>query len=97
MLKLSDTANSLLALLNNINELIVKSSDRQSAEEVMRAFRVYADSKRFSVPQDKINNFFAVLIDARPYTLTTIIKGIADDVVSYDVQSHKPKRKNTEQ
>lgn len=83
---ISDTAKSLLTLLNNINELIVKSSDRQGAEEVMRAFRAYAKGKNFLVPQDKIENFFAILLDARPVTLTMLIKDIADDVVAFDMR-----------
>jgi len=96
MSNLSDVATSILTLLNNINELIVKSSDRKNAEDVMRALRVYAKSKNFPVSQDKIDNFFAILIDARPYTLTMLIKDIADDVIiaglKKDNTGKKPKK-----
>ena len=84
MAKLSETALSLIAILNNINELIVRSSDRQNAADVMRAFRVYAVNKKFLVPEDKIDNFLSVLLDARPYTLTCIVKDIASDIVESD-------------
>ena len=94
MPEISSTASNILSILNNIDELIVKSSDRQSASEVMRALIVYADSKKFPVPRDKINNFHAILIDARPYTLTSLIKSIAEDVMRSDSKG-KREKKNT--
>ena len=96
MPKLSDTASSILTLLNNANELIVKSSDRQGARDVMKALDVYAKSKRFILPEDKMQNFQAVLIDARPYTLTMIIKDIADDVLKIDGKNKHTKMQKTE-
>jgi len=81
MSKPSEVAISILVLLNNINELIVESSDRQNAKEVMKALRTYGKNKNFPLPQDKMNNFDAVLLDAKPFTLTSIIKDIAADVV----------------
>lgn len=88
MSKLSDTATSLITILNNINELVVQSSDRQNAADVMRAFRVYANNKHFKIPEDKVDNYLSVLLDARPYTLTCIVKDIALDVIEAD---HKKK------
>ena len=81
---LSPTALSLITLLSNINDLIVQSSDRDNARDVMKAFRVYGKNKNFPLPQDKIENFLAVLIDSKPFTLTSIIKDIADDIVELD-------------
>jgi len=93
MQKLSDTALSIITLLHNINELITRSSDRKSAKEVLSAVRVYAKNKRFTMPEDKMDNFFSVLLDARPLTLTTILKDIAEDVVSFDKKNNKPQIK----
>lgn len=73
--------------------MIVKSSDRKSAEEVMRALRVYAKEKHFEIPPEKIDNFFAILIDARPLTLTLLIKDIAEDVIIFDSKGRRPKKK----
>ena len=84
MPNLSETAKSLLTLLNNIDELIVKSNNREDAIDVMKAFRVYAKNKHFNIPQDKINNFLQVIYDAKPYTLNYIIKDIASDIVQLD-------------
>lgn len=84
MPKSSETASSILAILNNINDLIVKSSDRQNAKEVMKALKIYGENKNFPLPQDKINNFYAVLLDAKPFTLTSIIKDIASDIIEAD-------------
>jgi len=84
MRTLSETARSIITLLNNANELIVQSSDRKDARDVMRAIRVYGANKGFPLPQDKIDNFYAVLLDARPFTLTSIIKDIAEDVIKID-------------
>ena len=84
MPKLSATARSILTILNNINELIVQSSSREEAKDVMKALRVYAKNMNFPMPQDKIDNFYAVLIDSKPFTLTSIIKDIAEDVLVLD-------------
>ena len=84
MYHISETARSILTLLNNANELIVQSSDRSDAKDVMRAINVYAKSKSYPIPQDKIDNFYSVLLDARPFTLTSIIKDIAEDVIMID-------------
>jgi len=81
---LSDTARSIIVILNNANELITQSSDREGAQDVMRAVRVYAKNMNFPMPQDKIDNFYAVLLDAKPFTLTSIIKDIAEDVLTID-------------
>jgi hypothetical protein len=94
MRHISDTAKSIITLLNNIDELIVKSSDRKNAQQVMNALTVYAKGKNFPVPEDKINNFAAVLIDARPYTLTMIIKDIAESVLLSDAKGKKNKPLN---
>ena len=83
---LSQTAISILTLLNNIDELIVKSQDRENARDVMKALNVYAKGKNFPLPQDKINNFYTVLIDSRIYTLSSLIKDIAVDVTIFDTK-----------
>jgi len=85
----SDKATSILAILNNINELIVQSSDRKSASDVMRALVVYGKNVKFDLPEEKINNFQTILLDARPYTLTSLIKSIAEDIVSADNKNKK--------
>jgi len=95
MPKLSETATSILTLLNNANELIVKSSDRKSAREVIKAASIYAKGKGLPISQEKLDNFSAVLIDARPYTLTMLIKDIAEDVVASDIKKNKANKQNT--
>ena len=84
MPEISQTATSILTILNNINELIVKASARKEASEVMRALRVYAKNKNFELPENKLQNFEAVLIDSKPITLTSLIQDIASDVIIID-------------
>ena len=91
MHNLSETATSIMTLLHNANELIVKSSDRTSAKEVLQATKIYAKNKQFAMPEDKMDNFFSVLIDARPITLTSILKEIAEDVLTTDTKNRKSK------
>ena len=79
--ELSSTARSLLTLLNNIDELIVISNNRTSAKEVMKAFVLYANSKNFPIPRDKVANFYAILLDGQPRTLSFVVKGIATDII----------------
>jgi hypothetical protein len=94
MPNLSDTAHSILVLLNNANELIVKSSDRKNAADVMKAITVYAKGKNYPLTQDKLDNFGAVLYDARPYTLTMIIKDIADEVMLIEQKTMSKRAKS---
>jgi len=79
--ELSPTAKSLLVLLNNVDELIIKSNNRRDAKEVMRAFAVYALGKNYPIPTDKVDAFYDHLLDGRPQTLSFIVKDIAGDVV----------------
>jgi len=87
--QLSSTAKSLLAILNNINDLIVLSHNRQDSKDVMRAFVVYAKNKHFEISQDKIDSFYNILLDSRPLTLSHLIMDIAQDVARIDKQKVK--------
>ena len=79
--ELTPVTKSLLTLLNNIDELIVKSNNRKDAKQVMTAFALYAHSKNVSYPVDKVDDFLDVLLDARPETLSFLVKDIAGDVI----------------
>jgi hypothetical protein len=79
--ELSPTAKSLLILLNNVDELIVLSNNRKDAREVMRAFTVYAQGKSFPIPTGKVENFYAILLDGRPDTISFVVKDIAGDII----------------
>lgn len=79
--ELSPTAKSLLVLLNNVDELIVKSNNRKDAREVMRAFAVYAQGKSYPIPMNKVEMFYDHLLDGRPDTLSFIVKDIAGDII----------------
>jgi len=83
--ELSPIAKSLIVLLNNVEELIVKSNDRTSARDVMSAIVAYSKGKNHTIPMEKIDNFYAMLLDGRPETLSFIVKDIAIDVVSTGV------------
>lgn len=89
----SDTAKSILTILNNVNELIVVSNDRSNARDVMKALKIYANGKSFPIPEDRIQNFQNVLIDSRPYTLSYLIRCIAQDVMMADKILSKAKAK----
>ena len=84
MSQLSPTAISIITLLNNINELIVLSNNRVGAKDTMRAIKVYAENKNFPLPEEKIENFYAVLIDSRPYTLSSLLRDLAQEIVQID-------------
>jgi hypothetical protein len=77
---LSPTALSILTLLNNADDLITIANNRQNALDVMKAVKVYAHNKNFKLPTEKIDNFEAILLDARPFTLSSLIKDIANFV-----------------
>jgi len=86
--KLSPIASSLITLLNNINDLVAISNRRQAANDVMKAFRIYAANSNFILPeetQQKIDHFHAVLLDSRPITVTYLVKDIAQDIVKIEL------------
>ena len=80
--ELSPTTKSLVVLLNNVEELIVKSNNRSSAKDVMSAFVAYAKGKNHTIPMEKVDNFYAMLLDGRPETISFIVKDIAVDIIS---------------
>jgi len=92
MSELSSTASNILTILNNIDELIVKSSDRKNAANVVKALRAYARGKHFPISEDKLDNFLAILIDARPLTLTSLVHDIAREVIMADKKNSKSKK-----
>jgi len=73
---------SIITLLNNINELIVISNKRKEASDVMKALTIYAHNIGYKIPEEKIKNFHAVLIDSRPLTLSYYIRSIANDILN---------------
>jgi len=86
--KLSAIALSLITLLNNVNELVSISNRRKEANDVMKAFRIYAKSSNFVLPektQSKIDHFHSVLLDSRPITVSYLVKDIAQDIVKIEL------------
>jgi hypothetical protein len=81
MQSLPPPVQSALTLLNNINDLIVISSNRSDARKAMEALVLYAQDKKINIPNDKVENFFEVLIDSRPYTLTNILIDISEEIM----------------
>ena len=79
--EISPIVKSILTALNNAHELIVLSNKRTDARNVMRALRVYAKNRNFPLPQEKFDNFFALLLDCRQDTLSYILTDIAQTVV----------------
>ena len=88
--QLSAVATSIVVLLNNITALCVESQNRCMARDTMQALEVYARNKAFRLPSEKIQNFYDVLIDSRPLTLSSILHDIATDVVHGDIALRKP-------
>ena len=78
--ELSSTTKSIITLLNNAHDLIVISNRRSDAAKVMKALKVFAKNKNYPLPDEKIDNFFAVLLDCRQNTLSYILTDIAKTV-----------------
>ena len=85
----SPSALSILTLLNNASELIVRCNKRKEAQDVMRAIELYAKSKRYTLPDNKIESFHSILIDARPNTLQDLIYSIAGDIITAENNKRK--------
>jgi len=91
--EMSPSVKSIVVLLNNISELIVKSNKRTEARDVMKAIEVYASSKSIKLPEDKVAGFFGRLLDARPYTLSSLVMDIARDLITKDIEIRKESAK----
>ncbi len=81
---LSKEARTILAILNNCDELVSISNDRQRASDQMKALAIYARQKKFAMPEDKIKNYLRVILDSKPITLKFILQSIAQDVAASD-------------
>ena len=91
--EISQPVRSILALLNNISELLVISNRRQEAKDVMKAMEIYASSKSVHVPSDKVDLFYARLFDARPITLEALVSDIGQEILTSSAKnSSKPKK-----
>ena len=83
--QLSQTAKSLITILNNVNELVSKSNSRSEARDVMKAMRIYAQNKNYPIPDSKIEDFLSILLDSRPITVTYLLRDIATEIAMSDV------------
>ena len=79
--EISQTTKSVLTLINNAHDLIVVSNKRTAAKEVMRALRAFARDKNYPLPEEKLDNFFAVLLDCRANTLSYLLTDLAQTIV----------------
>lgn len=85
MAKLSSTATAIITLLNNINELLFHHR-RAEAVDVMRALKVYAINRNFTISEEKVENFYSVIHDARSDTLVSLLLDISQEVLHNDKQ-----------
>ncbi len=81
---LSTEAKTILAILNNCDELVSISNNRALAADQMKALAVYARNKKFAMPEGKMSNYLKIILDSRPITLKFILQSIAQDVVRTD-------------
>jgi len=83
-MELSEDIQSIITLLNNVDDLIVMSSKRSEAKDVMDAIQIFAKSHHIQLPEDQIEDFYDLLYDSRPNTLSGLLKNIAHDLVVQD-------------
>lgn len=95
--ELSQTTKHVITLLHNIKELLVISNKRQEAKDVMHAIQIYASSKNLSVPTEKMELFKLRLLDARPFTLASLISDIGNDIITAErSKQHRTKKRYEE-
>lgn len=87
--ELSQTAKSLITLLNNVNELVVDSSRRTAAKDVLKAMKIYAQNVRYSIPDELIDDLSDVMLDSRDITITYMIREIATKIAKDDLKQSK--------
>tara|TARA_R110000824_G_scaffold12226_7_gene53579 strand:- start:12246 stop:12518 length:273 start_codon:yes stop_codon:yes gene_type:complete len=82
---LSPIAKSLIAILNNVDELVTQTNDRTAAKDVMKAFKIYANSKNYPIPTEKVDDFMDVIFDSRSITITYLVRNIAEEIINSDL------------
>ena len=81
------SVSTIIVLLNNIEELVTQSNDRNAAIDAMKALKIYAKQQRVNVPEEKIDQYLSVVWDSRPITLAAIVKDIVNEVVKTNKMS----------
>ncbi len=80
----SPDIKSIITLLNNADDLIVISSKRAEASDVMDAIKIFAKSHHVELPEDQIEDFYDLLYDSRPNTLSGLLRNIAHTLITQD-------------
>lgn len=80
----SSDIKSIITLLNNVDDLIVVSSKRAEAKDVMDAIKIFAKSRYIDLPEDQVEDFYDLLYDSRPITLSGLLRSIAHTLVEQD-------------
>ena len=77
-----ENIESVMVLLNNIEEMVTISNMRKEAIDAMTALGVYAKAKHINVPERRIALYISVVYDSRPETLSHIVREIASEIVN---------------
>lgn len=80
----SSDIKCIVTLLNNMDDLIVISSKRAEAKDVMDAIKLFAKSRYVDLPEDKVEDFYDLLYDSRPSTLSGLLRSIAHELVEQE-------------
>lgn len=75
------SVESVIVLLNNIEEMVRISNMRREAVDAMKALKIYARQKHIEIPTNKIDQYIDVVYDSRPETLSNIVREIVSQVV----------------
>ena len=79
--EISPVKKKLMALLNNVHDLITYSHNRKDAKLVMESFERYAKNASHPIPKDKVEIFYDILLDSRANTLSYLLTEIAKKVM----------------
>jgi len=92
--KFSQEAESILTFLNNIEELIVQSNNRKDAAKVLRSLQAFIKDNKYPLPEleSDIKNLLRVLIDSRPYTISSMLHDMGRDVIQLEHKQHRLKK-----
>lgn len=90
----SQDVKSVVTLLNNIDDLIVVSNKRKEAKDVMDAVKIFSKSRHIQLPEEEIDDFYDLLYDSRPQTISGLLKNISHELIVADRKRQKNINKN---
>ena len=81
----SDTAQKIIALLENAKVLAIGHQKRTMAFDVVKACKIYAFGKRFPISHNHFDHLASACLDKMNGSLLEVFNDIEEEVIQIDI------------